>query len=194
MKALEDRIRKEAKILGGGVLKVSSFLNHQIDPDFMAEIGSEIARLYADEGVTKILTIEASGIAIAVAAGMAMHVPVLFAKKHRTSNVSGALYRTTVHSFTHNADYTVVVESEYLNSGDRVLIVDDFLANGMAINGLLDIIAQAGAQAVGVAAAVEKGFQGGGKLLRSEGLRVESLAIVENMDENGVVFREQNDR
>ena len=191
MKLLEERIRKDGKMLGGHVLKVSSFLNHCIDSDLMTEIGAEIARLYAGDGVTKILTIEASGIAIAIAAGMTMHVPVLFAKKHRSSNVSGAVYQTTVHSFTHNTDYNVVVESDYLNENDRVLIVDDFLANGYAIKGLLDIISQAGAHTVGLAIAVEKGFQDGGKILRDEGLRVESLAIIDDMDENGITFREQ---
>ncbi len=192
MKALEDRIRADAQILGGNVLKVSSFLNHQIDPDLMTELGEEVARLYANEGVTKILTIEASGIAVAMAVGSAMHLPVLFAKKHRTSNVSGAVLQTTVHSFTHGIDYTVVVESAYLNSDDKVLIVDDFLANGMAIRGLLHLTRQAGAEAAGIAVAIEKGFQDGGRQLREQGLRVESLAIVEHMDESGVTFRNES--
>lgn len=189
MKALEERIRAEGRILPGPVLKVSSFLNHQMDPDLIMEMGREIGRLYEDSGANKILTIESSGIAIAIAAGAAMHIPVLFAKKHRTSNVSGILYQTVVHSYTHGTDYTVVVERDYLNEGDRVLIVDDFLANGKAIEGLLDLIAQAGAETVGAAIAVEKGFQEGGRLLRERGLRIESLAIVEQMDENGIIFR-----
>lgn len=192
MKLLEDRIREEGKILPGPVLKVSSFLNHQMDPALIMELGKEIGRRYADAGVTKILTIESSGIAIAIAAGFAMNVPVLFAKKHRTSNVSGNLYQTMVHSYTHGTDYTVVVERDYLLHGDRVLIVDDFLANGKAVEGLLDLITQAGAECAGAAVAIEKGFQEGGKALREAGLRVESLAIVTQMDENGIIFAEDN--
>lgn len=189
MKKLEDRILAEGKILPGPVLKVSSFLNHQMDADFIMELGAELARRYGDAGVTKILTIESSGIAIAVACGAALHVPVLFAKKHITSNVSGDLYQTIVHSYTHGTDYTVVVEREYLNAEDRVLIVDDFLANGKAIEGLLDLIRQAGAKAVGAGIAIEKGFQEGGAKLRENGLRVESLAIVDEMSEDGIRFR-----
>ncbi len=189
MKMLEDRIREEGRILPGPVLKVSSFLNHQIDPDLMMELGKEIAARFSADSVTKILTIESSGIAIALAAGAAMHVPVLFAKKHRSSNVSGDLYQTVVHSYTHGTDYTVVVEREYLSADDRVLLVDDFLANGKAIVGLLALIHQAGADAVGAGIAIEKGFQEGGKLLRENGLRVESLAVVEKMDDSGIAFR-----
>lgn len=188
MKLLEDRIRREGKILPGPVLKVSSFLNHQMDPALMMEMGREIGRLFAGERITKVLTIESSGIAVALAAGYALGVPVLFAKKHRTSNVSGNLYQTMVHSYTHGTDYTVVVEREFLKAEDRVLIVDDFLANGKAVEGLLDLIHQAGAEAAGAAIAVEKAFQEGGRLLRSKGLRVESLARIERMDENGIVF------
>ena len=133
MKALEERILAEGKILPGPVLKVSSFLNHQMDPDLMMALGAEIAQRFQADHATKILTIESSGIAIAIAAGAHMHVPVLFAKKHRTSNVSGVLYQTLVHSYTHGTDYTVVVEREFLKDSDRVLIVDDFLANGAAV-------------------------------------------------------------
>lgn len=190
MKALEERILAEGKILPGPVLKVSSFLNHQMDPDLMMALGAEIAQRFQADHVTKILTIESSGIAIAIAAGAHMHVPVLFAKKHRTSNVSGVLYQTLVHSYTHGTDYTVVVEREYLKDSDRVLIVDDFLANGAAVEGLCDLIRQAGAATVGAAIAIEKGFQEGGKKLRDAGMRVESLAIVDQMDENGIRFRQ----
>ena len=189
MKALEDKILAEGRILPGPVLKVSSFLNHQIDADFMMELGRELADRFRDDGITKILTIESSGIAIAVAAGAALHVPVLFAKKHRTSNVSGILYQTLVHSYTHGTDYTVVVEREYLKAEDRVLIIDDFLANGKAVEGLLDLAAQAGAQVAGAGIVIEKGFQKGGEKLRQSGLRIESLAVVESMDENGITFR-----
>lgn len=191
MKFLEEKILAEGRILPGPVLKVSSFLNHQMDPDLMMSLGAEIANRFQGDAVTKILTIESSGIAIAVAAGAHMHVPVLFAKKHRTSNVSGVLYQTLVHSYTHGTDYTVVVEREYLKETDRVLIVDDFLANGAAVEGLCDLIRQAGATAVGAAIAIEKGFQEGGRKLRASGMRVESLAIVDQMDENGIRFREQ---
>lgn len=190
MKALEERILAEGKILPGPVLKVSSFLNHQMDPDLMMALGAEIAQRFQADHVTKILTIESSGIAIAIAAGAHMHVPVVFAKKHRTSNVSGVLYQTLVHSYTHGTDYTVVVEREFLKDSDRVLIVDDFLANGAAVEGLCDLIRQAGAAAVGAAIAIEKGFQEGGKKLRDAGMRVESLAIVDQMDENGIRFRQ----
>ncbi|MBR3044331.1 MAG: xanthine phosphoribosyltransferase [Oscillospiraceae bacterium] len=191
MKFLEEKILAEGRILPGPVLKVSSFLNHQMDPDLMMSLGAEIANRFQGDAVTKILTIESSGIAIAVAAGAHMHVPVLFAKKHRTSNVSGVLYQTLVHSYTHGTDYTVVVEREYLKETDRVLIVDDFLANGAAVEGLCDLIRQAGATAVGAAIVIEKGFQEGGRKLRASGMRVESLAIVDQMDENGIRFREQ---
>ncbi|MBP0971334.1 MAG: xanthine phosphoribosyltransferase [Oscillospiraceae bacterium] len=190
MKILEDKIRAEGRILPGPVLKVSSFLNHQMDADLIMELGKELADRFRADGVTKILTIESSGIAIALAVGAALHVPVLFAKKHRTSNVSGVLYQTLVHSYTHGTDYTVVVEREYLKADDRVLIIDDFLANGKAVEGLLDLSAQAGAAVVGAGIVIEKGFQDGGTQLRASGLRVESLAIIDSMDENGIVFRE----
>ncbi len=188
MKLMEEKIWQECKILSGSVLKVSSFLNHQLDTQFIMELGKEFARLFAKEAPTKILTIESSGIAIAFAAGAAMKIPVLFAKKHKTSNVSGETYHSVVHSYTHDCDYTVIVESEYLRPGDRVLLIDDFLANGNALEGLLDIVSQAGAVAVGAGVAIEKGFQEGGKRLRASGLRVEPLAVINYMDDYGVVF------
>lgn len=192
MKALEEKIKREGQALPGNILRVGSFLNQQIDCDFMMEIGREIARLYEGCGVDRILTVEASGIAIALAAGAAMHRPCVFAKKYRTGNVAGETYQTTVHSFTHGNDYRMVVAKEYLPAGERVLLVDDFLANGAALEGLLEIVRQAGAQAVGAAVAIEKGFQGGGARLRSTGIRVESLAIVESMDEGRILFRAQD--
>lgn len=188
MKALEDKIRTEGSLLPGAVLKVSSFLNHQIDADFMMQMGRELAVKFGETGVSKILTIESSGIPLAFAAGAALHVPVLFAKKHLSSNVNGMLYQTLVQSNTHGSDYTVVVEREFLRKEDRILIVDDFLANGNAINGMLDLVSQAGAEAVGIGVAVEKGFQEGGMILRSLGLRVESLAYITKMDEDGIEF------
>jgi len=191
MKALEDKILTEGKILQGSVLKVSSFLNHQLDSDFIMELGAEFARLFSDADVSKILTIESSGIAIALATGAAMHVPVLFAKKHHTSNILGESYQTVVHSYTHDCDYTVVVEREYLSQEDRVLLIDDFLANGKALEGLLELVHQAGAVTVGAGVAIEKGFQNGGEHLRKQGIRVESLAIIEKMDSTGISFRKQ---
>ena len=189
MKALEEKIRSEGRVLPGNILKVGSFLNHQIDVDFIMEMGKEIARLFDGSRVTKILTIETSGIAIAMGAGAALHVPVVFAKKHKTSNLSGSVYSTVVHSYTHGTDYTVVVEKDYLKPGDRVLLVDDCLANGKALEGLLRLIRQAGAECVGAACAIEKGFQQGGDRLRQDGLRVESLAIIDRMDDHSVTFR-----
>lgn len=192
MKALEEKIKREGQALPGNILRVGSFLNQQIDCDFMMEIGREIARLYEGCGVDRLLTVEASGIAIALAAGAAMHKPCVFAKKYRTGNVAGETYQTTVHSFTHGNDYQMVVAKEYLPAGERVLLVDDFLANGAALEGLLEIVRQAGAQAVGAAVAIEKGFQDGGTRLRGTGIRVESLAIVESMDEGRILFRAQD--
>ena len=191
MKALEEKILKEGKVLPGNILKVGSFLNHQIDVDFTMEMGKEIAKLFANDGVNKILTIETSGIPIAVAAGAAMHVPVVFAKKHKSSNVSGEVLSTVVHSYTHGTDYTVVVEKDYLSKSDNVLIVDDFLANGKALKGLIDIIAQAGASVAGASCAIEKGFQKGGDELRADGIKVCSLAIIDNMDDCKIAFRKQ---
>lgn len=191
MKALEEKILKEGKVLPGNILKVGSFLNHQLDVDFIMEMGKEIARLFENSDVTKILTIETSGIAIAVGAAAAMHIPVVFAKKNKTSNISGDVYKTVVHSYTHGTDYTVVVEKDYLKKGDNILIVDDFLANGKALAGLFDIISQSGATAAGAACAIEKGFQRGGDQLRAEGIRVESLAIIDSMEDGNIVFRAQ---
>ncbi len=191
MKALEEKIIKEGQVLPGDILKVGSFLNQQLDCDFLMEMGREIARLYADAGVTKIMTVEASGIAIAVAVGAVMHLPVVFAKKYRTGNVSGETYSALVHSYTHGNDYNMVVAKDYITAEDNLLIVDDFLAKGAAVEGLMEIAAQAGARVAGAAIAIEKGFQEGGKRLRATGIRVESLAIVESMNDGKLVFRPQ---
>ena len=182
---------KEGKVLPGGILKVGSFLNQQIDTDFLSEMGEEIARLFEGEGVNKILTIESSGIAIASAAGIAMRVPVVFAKKHKTSNVDGDTYSAKIHSFTHNEDYDAVVSRDYLTSKDKVLLVDDFLANGNALKGLKVLAEKAGAEVAGAAVSIEKWFQGGGDELRNDGLRVESLAKIKSMDEAGIEFCEE---
>ena len=191
MKALEEKIIKEGTVLPGNILKVGSFLNHQLDVDFLMEMGKEISNLFKDDEITKILTIETSGIAIAMGAAACMHLPVVFAKKHKSNNISGDIYSTTVHSFTHNTDYTVVVSKDFLNSNDKILIIDDFLANGKALLGLIDIVNQSGAEVVGMSCAIEKGFQHGGEKLREMGYRVESLAIVDSMDNHSVTFREK---
>ena len=190
MKLMEEKILTEGEVLPGGILKVGGFLNQRIDTALLQAVGTEIARLFDGCGVNKILTIEASGIAVAVAAGIAMGAPVVFAKKHKTSNVDGAVYATVVHSFTHNTDYTVVVSRDYLTSADRVLLVDDFLANGAALRGLIELVSQAGAELVGACAAIEKRFQGGGDALRAAGVRVEALACVESMDDGVIRFSE----
>lgn len=189
MKALEERIRKDGRVLPGNILKVSDFLNHQIDVPFMLEMGREIAGLFAGEKPTKVLTIEASGIAVGFAAAAALGLPLVFAKKSKTSNVDEAVYSAEVHSYTHNKDYKIMVSREVLDPNDRVLIVDDFLANGCALRGLIEIVKQAEAEPVGCAIAIEKGFQGGGDALRREGIRVESLAIVESMEGGRLEFR-----
>lgn len=189
IKAMEEKILSEGEILPGNILKVGNFLNQQIDTDFLKEIGNEIARLFRDSGVNKVFTIEASGIAIAVAAAYELGAPVVFAKKNRSDNISGDTYVTKVDSFTHKTTNTIVVSREFISENDRILIVDDFLANGNALVGLLDIVAQAGAEAVGAAIAIEKGFQKGGDMLREKGIRVESLAIIDSMTDDGIVFR-----
>ena len=190
MKALEEKILREGIVLPGNILKVASFLNHQLDVDFLMEMGKEIANLFKGEKITKILTVETSGIEIAMGAAAAMHLPVVFAKKHKSGNLSGDMYKTVVHSYTHGVDFNIVVSCDFLKSEDRVLIIDDFLANGKALNGLIDIVNQSGAKLAGCGIAIEKGFQGGGDKLRAQGVRVESMAIIDSMnDETGeIVF------
>ena len=188
MQALEDKILAEGTVLPGNILKVGSFLNHQIDTKLTMQMGEEIAVLFKNSNVTKILTIETSGIPIAFAAATCMNVPLVFAKKNKTGNISGGTYSTIVHSYTHGTDYTVIVSNEYLNKNDNVLIVDDFLANGKALLGLIDIISQAGATVAGAAVAIEKKFQKGGDKLRKSGLRVEALASIESMTDNSLTF------
>lgn len=194
MKLLEERIRQEGIVKSGSVLKVDSFINHQMDVLFFDKMGAEFKRLYADAPINKILTIEASGIGIAIIAGLRFGVPVVFAKKSRSSNISDDVYHTVIHSYTHNNDNNVIVSREYLSPEDHLLIIDDFLANGCAMEGLIDLAHQAGATVEGLGIAVEKGFQKGGDKLRQEGYRVESLAIIESMDAatGEIVFREQD--
>ena len=188
MKLLEQRILSDGKVKPGGILKVDGFLNHQIDPSLLYEMALELKRLYAGEEINKILTIEASGIGMAVLTGLVFDCPVVFAKKSKTINLSDDVYSTTVYSFTHQVSKQVLVSKRYLNPGDRVLIVDDFLANGAALEGLCDIVEQAGATVVGAAIAIEKAFQPGGAKLRARGLRIESLARIESMGDDSIVF------
>lgn len=194
LKLLEDRIVKDGIVKPGNVLKVDSFLNHQMDISLFNDMGKEFKRLFNDTPINIILTIEASGIGIAcVAAQYFDNVPVVFAKKSQTVNIDGEVYSTKIESFTHKRVYDVILSKKYLSSKDHVLIIDDFLANGCALNGLLDIAQKAGATVEGVGIAVEKGFQRGGELIRQKGIRVESLAIIESMDADSgnIVFKEQ---
>ena len=189
MELLEQRIMRDGVVKQGNILKVDSFLNHQIDVELLDQMGAEWARLFAGAPVTKILTIEASGIAIACAAAHHFgNAPVVFAKKSQTKNIDGEMYRTRVQSFTHGRVYDVVMSRRFLGPDDHVLIVDDFLANGCALEGLIDICGQADCTIEGIGVAIEKGFQVGGKLIRERGFRLESLAIVESMnDETGEI-------
>lgn len=189
MKLLEDRIRQDGKIGAGNVLKVDGFLNHQMDVPFLCELGKEFYRLFGDEGITKVLTIEASGIGIAALTAQYFGVPVLFAKKTPTNNISGDIYTAEVYSYTHERNYTIYVSKDFLLPGDRVLVIDDFLAKGSALFALLELIRSAGAEVVGAGIAIEKAYQEGGAKVRATGLRVESLARIASMSvENGVEF------
>ena len=191
MNFLEKRILQDGAIKEGNVLKVDSFLNHQMDVSLLNEIGKELYRRFKDEGITKILTIEASGIAIAYAVAHQFNLPFVFAKKSKSVNIDGDVYVADVESFTHKCTNHVIVSKKFIQPTDRILIIDDFLANGCALRGLISIVESAGAQVSGIGIAIEKGFQGGGDQIRSLGYRLESLAIVESMDAESktVVFR-----
>lgn len=189
MLALEEKILNEGTVLPGDILKVDCFLNHRIDVPFIMEMGKEIARLFEGEKINKILTIETSGIPIAFAASHFMGVPVVFAKKNKSQNISDSVFSSKVISFTRKNEYDAIVSKDFLKEDDVLLIVDDFLAKGNAIRGLIDIANQAGAAVAGCAIAIEKGFQGGGDELRKKGVRVESLAIVETMTDSSLSFR-----
>ena len=191
MELLKERIRKDGVVRGTDVLKVDSFLNHQMDIALFEEIGREFQRRFDGCGVNKILTIEASGIGIACITAQFFHCPVVFAKKSQTKNIAGAVYTTKVESFTHGKVYDVIVAKQFLGPEDKVLIIDDFLANGAALEGLIDLVHQAGAQLAGAGIVVEKAFQPGGARLRAQGIRVESLAKIKSMsEETGVEFEE----
>ena len=190
MKLLEERIRRDGTVKGNEVLKVDRFLNHQMDVELFMEMGKEFKRLFEGEEITKILTIEASGIGIACVAAQCFHVPVVFAKKNKTKNIAGDVYTAQVESFTHGKTYDIMVSKEFLNREDKVLLIDDFLANGAALEGLLSIVEQAGAAVVGAGICVEKAFQPGGARLRAKGIRVEALARIKSMSEAGIEFCE----
>lgn len=182
MKLLEERIRRDGRVKEGNVLKVDSFLNHQLDIGLYNEIGKEFRRLFPGDRITKILTIEASGIGIACIVAQYFGVPVVFAKKSRSLNLDGEVYTAGVRSYTHNRVYDVIVSAKFLSKDDHVLIIDDFLANGCAVSGLIELVKSAGAGIEGVGIVIEKGFQEGGRRLREQGIRVESLAVVDGMD------------
>lgn len=192
MDLLKEKIVKEGQVYPGNILKVDCFLNHQIDCSFLREVGKEFHRLFKDEGVNKILTIEASGIAIGTVVAQEFGCPLVFAKKNKTKNIAGNVYSSSVESFTHSTTYNIIVSEKFLNPGDKVLIVDDFLAIGNALKGLIDLVKQSGAELVGCGTVIEKGYQHGGDALREAGIRVESLAIIDSMnDETGeIVFRD----
>ena len=188
MTLLEDRILKDGKIFEVNVLKVDSFLNHQLDIKLLSAIGAELKNKYSDCDITKVLTIEASGIGVGCMVAQFFNCPLLFAKKTKTINIKGDVYSSKVESFTHRCTYDIIVSKDFLSPQDNVLIVDDFLAKGNALNGLIDIVNQSGAHLAGCGIAIEKAFQGGGDNLRARGIRVESMAIIEEMDcENGTL-------
>ena len=193
MNFLEERIVKDGVVKEGNVLKVDSFLNHQMDIDLFEEMGAEFKRRFADSNITKIVTIESSGIGIACIVARYFNVPVDFAKKSKSINIDGDMYVAEVESFTHKCKNQVIVSKKFLNEDDHVLIIDDFLANGCALQGLISIVSEAGGTVEGIGIAIEKGFQAGGRMIRNLGYRLESLAIVDSMDaEKGTIeFREQ---
>lgn len=188
MELLKQRILEEGRVSGEEILKVDSFLNHQIDANLFREIGLEFRRRFPSKKITKLLTIEASGIAIATVAALEFDVPVVFAKKTQSRNLDASIYSSKVHSFTKGITYDIMVSKRYLSADDHVLVIDDFLANGKAAEGLLDIVDQAGATVEGVGIVIEKGFQVGGEKLRSQGIRVESLAIVDRFTDGKIRF------
>jgi len=193
VKLLEDMIREKGIVKAGNVLKVDSFLNHQMDINLFNEMGKEFKRLFADKPINKILTIEASGIGIACIAAQYFDAPVVFAKKAQSINIDGDVYSTSITSFTHKREYQVIVSKKYLSADDHILIIDDFLANGCALKGLIELVNDAGATVEGIGIAVEKGFQDGGQIIRDMGVDLHSLAIVDSMDDatGEIVFRQE---
>lgn len=190
MELLKQKILKDGTVKPGNVLKVDSFLNHQMDIQLINEIGKEFKRRFADADITKILTIESSGIGIASITAQYFNVPVVFAKKAQSINLDGDMYATKVESFTHKRIYDVIISKKFLNKEDRVLLIDDFLANGCALLGLVELVKEANATIVGAGIVIEKGFQNGGKLIRDMGIHLESLAIIKSMSDDTLVFEE----
>lgn len=189
MELLKTRILQDGNVKEGNILKVDSFLNHQLDIELLNEIGKEYKRLFSDKQITKILTIEASGIAIASIAAQYFNVPVVFAKKAKSKNLDGEMYTSVVHSYTYGTDYTITVAKKFLTANDKVLIIDDFMAVGKAMNGLLDVVSQSQASVEGIGIVIEKGFQGGGDKLRNAGYNLQSLAIIDSMENCNIKFR-----
>ena len=192
MKLLQERIRKEGKVLPGNIIKIDGFMNHRVDVKLMRELAKEFKRLFDLEGLTAVLTIEASGIPLATICADEFNVPMVFAKKAKSDNIEGGLYQSDIFSYTYKRHVKLIMSSSWLNENDKVLIIDDFLANGEALRGLVEIVEQSGAELIGMGVAVEKGFQLGGKKLRERGINLKSLAIIESADETGIVFREED--
>ncbi len=190
MQQLKDRIRREGKVLPGNIIKVDGFLNHRVDPALMTDIADEFSKYFDTKNITVVLTAEASGIPLAMACAQRYGVPMVFAKKAKSDNIEGGLYQSEIFSYTYKKKVTLIVAQEWLNADDRVLIIDDFMAKGYAMHGLIDIVKAAGAELVGIGIAVEKGFQGGGDGLRNDGYNVKSLAIIEEASEGHIVFRD----
>ena len=193
MQLLKDRIRSDGKVLPGNIIKVDGFLNHRVDTRLMGQIADEFARLFDVENITMVLTAEASGIALATICAERYNVPMVFAKKAKSDNIEGGLYQSEIFSYTYKKKVTQILSKEWLNANDRVLIIDDFMANGEAVRGLCDLVSQAGAELVGIGIAVEKGFQGGGDRLRAMDVNYHALAVIESADENGIVFRDDEE-
>lgn len=191
MELLKQRIRTEGKVLPGSIIKVDGFLNHRVDTGLMEAVAEEFTKYFNVNDITMVLTAEASGIALATICAQKYGVPMVFAKKAKSDNIEGGLYQSEIFSYTYKKKVTQILSKEWLNAEDKVLIVDDFMANGEAVRGLCDLVSQAGAELVGIGIAVEKGFQGGGDRLRAMGLNYHALAVIESADENGIVFREE---
>ena len=192
MQELKERIRRDGKVLPGNIIKVDGFLNHRVDTKLMQDIADEFAKYFDVSDITMVLTAEASGIALATICAQKYNVPMVFAKKAKSDNIEGGLYQSEIYSYTYKKKVTQILSKEWMNASDRVLIVDDFMANGEAVRGLCDLVTQAGAELVGIGIAVEKGFQGGGDRLRKSGVNYRALAVIEKADEDGIEFREED--
>ncbi len=192
MELLQERIRKEGKVLPGNIIKVDGFLNHRVDPQLLGKIADEFAKFFDISKITVVLTAEASGIPLATVCAQKYGVPMLFAKKAKSDNIEGGLYQSEVFSYTYKKKFTMIVSNEWLGKDDHVLIIDDFMAKGYAMQGLVDLVNEAGATLEGIGVAVEKGFQGGGDKFRSSGVPYKALAVIEQADENGILFREED--